>query len=104
MKLMLDWQSKLETYQSIISCKNFTHKETRDVIWNFQPTIYFLLFYTLIITRTSCQPCQGYCTTIPLNPWMNAWIIKNRGGEASSVGCISKRHLGEEAPIGSLHG
>ncbi|KAF1001987.1 hypothetical protein AG4045_016137 [Apium graveolens] len=29
------------------------------------------------------------------NPWMNAWIMKNREGEGSSVGGNSERHLGK---------
>lgn len=37
----------------------------------------------------------GYRTTMPLNPWMNAWIMKNVEGEGSSVGGNSERHLGK---------
>lgn len=37
---------------------------------------------------------SGYRTTMPLNPLMNAWMMKN-GGEGSSIGANSEHHLGK---------
>ncbi|KAL8103079.1 hypothetical protein AgCh_027568 [Apium graveolens] len=34
---------------------------------------------------------------MPLDPWMNTWIMKNREGEGSSVGGNSERHLGKRS-------